>query len=118
MRTEGQMSPEMQRCVDACMESHSSCEQTMSYCLKKGGRFVDMAMMGALMDCSDITRLCADMMMRQSPMAMDMARMCAQVATKCAEACMTMTDDATMKRCAEKCKACAEACKAMAAMPA
>ncbi len=118
MRKEGQLSPEMQKCIDACMESHSLCEQTMTYCLQQGGQHVDRTMMGALMDCSDITRLCADMMMRQSPMAMEMAKMCAQVTAKCAEACMSMSSDPMMKRCGEACKACSEACRVMAAMPA
>lgn len=107
------MSPQMQKCIDACMESHSRCEQTMTYCLMQGGQHADMAMMGPLMDCADMTRMCADMMMRQSPMAMEMAAMCAKVANKCAEACMSMGSDSVMKECANACRMCAEACQAM-----
>ncbi|MFJ2033623.1 four-helix bundle copper-binding protein [Streptosporangium sp. NPDC087985] len=108
------MSPDMQKALNACMETHGHCEQTMTHCLQQGGRYVDMTMMGALMDCADITRMGADMMMRQSPMAMEMAEMCARVSTRCAEACMTMNGDPIMKRCAEMCRTCAEACRAMA----
>jgi hypothetical protein len=118
MKYGGQMTAEMQKCVDACMECYSCCERTMSHCLKQGGRYVDMAIMGALMDCADVSRVCADMMMRQSPLATEMAAMCARICDMCAEACMAMAEDTMMKRCAEVCRKCAEACRAMARMPA
>ncbi|MGC5015915.1 four-helix bundle copper-binding protein [Streptosporangium sp. DT93] len=112
------MSPQIQKSMDACMESHTRCEQTMTYCLMQGGGHADMAMMGPLMDCADMTRLCADMMMRQSPMAMEMAAMCAKAATRCAEACMSMPSDSMMKACADACRMCAEACRAMSGVRA
>lgn len=118
VRPEGQMRPEMQDAIGACMKTYSQCEQTMTHCLQQGGRYVDRSLMAVLMDCSDMTRVCADMMIRQSPMAMEMAKMCAQVASKCADACMAMSDDQMMQRCAEACRACAEACRAMTVMPA
>jgi len=114
----GKINADMQKCIDACMESYSCCEQTITHCLKQGGRYVDMAMMGPLMDCADVTRACADMVMRQSPMAVEMAGMCARVAEMCADACMTMNSDQMMKRCAGVCKSCSDACRAMAGVRA
>ncbi|GAA4950965.1 hypothetical protein GCM10023238_16580 [Streptomyces heliomycini] len=67
-----------------------------------------MRIMRALMDCSEMTRMCADMMMRRSPLANEMCMMCAQACDMCAEACMSMPDDERMTRCAESCRRCSE----------
>ncbi|MFF1277992.1 four-helix bundle copper-binding protein [Streptomyces marokkonensis] len=107
------MSQEMQDCVHACMSCHGVCEETMSSCLQMGGQ-ARMQIMRALMDCSEMTRMCADMMMRRSPLANEMCMMCAQACDMGAEACMSMPDDDRMTRCAESCRRCSEMCRAMA----
>lgn len=107
------MSKEMQDCVQACMSCHGVCEETMSACLHQGDQ-TQMQIMRALMDCSETTRMCADMMMRRSPLAGEMCAMCARACDMCAEACMSVPDDDQMMRCAESCRRCAESCRAMA----
>ncbi|MFE9612698.1 four-helix bundle copper-binding protein [Streptomyces sp. NPDC006012] len=107
------LSQQMQDCIQACMNCHSVCEETMSSCLSMGGQ-AQMQIMRTLLDCSEMTRMCADMMMRRSPMAAEMCAMCAKMCEMCAEACMTMPDDAQMQRCAEACRRCVETCRAMA----
>ncbi len=114
----GKINADMQKCIDACIESYSCCEQTISHCLNKGGRLVEMSIMGPMMDCAEVARTCADMMMRTSPLSMDIAAMCAKVADMCAEACMKMGDDASMKHCAGVCKSCSEACRSVAGVRA
>jgi hypothetical protein len=109
---------DMQKCIDACIESYSCCEQTITHCLKQGDQFVDMAIMGPMMDCAEIARTCADMMMRQSPLSIEIAAMCAKVSDMCAEACMKMSSDSTMKHCAKICKSCSEACRSVAGVRA
>ncbi|ANS65681.1 hypothetical protein SLINC_3457 [Streptomyces lincolnensis] len=109
------MSKEMQDCVEACMNCHSLCEETMSACMQKGGQ-AQMQIMRALIDCAETTRMCADMMMRRSPLHADMCAMCAKACEMCAEACMSMPDDPQMMRCAEACRRCVETCRAMAGM--
>ncbi|WP_324783121.1 four-helix bundle copper-binding protein [Streptomyces sp. H51] len=111
--TAGAMSKEMQDCVEACMACHSVCEETMSSCMQMGGQ-AQMQIMRALIDCSEMTRMCADMMMRRSPMAAEMCALCAKACDMCAEACMSMPDDAQMTRCAEACRRCAQMCRTMA----
>lgn len=107
------MSKEMQDCVEACMTCHSVCEETMSSCMsmEDTGR---MPVMRALIDCSETTRVCADMMMRRSPMAAEMCALCAKACDRCAEACEAMPQDELMRRCAEACRSCAQACRTMA----
>ncbi|EST26373.1 four-helix bundle copper-binding protein [Streptomyces roseochromogenus] len=107
------MTQQMQDCVNACMAAHTMCEETMSTCMQKGGQ-AQMQIMRALMDCSETTRMCADMMMRRSPMSGDMCAMCAKTCDMCADACMAMPDDPQMMRCAEACRRAAEMCRAMA----
>ncbi|GAA0907458.1 four-helix bundle copper-binding protein [Streptomyces thermoalcalitolerans] len=107
------MSKEMQDCVQACMSCHTVCEETMSSCMQMGGQ-TQMQIMRALMDCSEMTRMCADMMMRRSPLAAEMCAMCAKACDMAAEACMSMPDDKMMTRCAEECRRCAEMCRTMA----
>jgi hypothetical protein len=114
----GKINGEMQKCIDACIEGYSCCEQTVTHCLKQGGQYADMMMMGPLMDCVDVARACADMVMRQSPQAIEMAAVCARVADMCAEACTTMNSDPVMKRCAGICRTCAEACRSLAGVRA
>lgn len=108
------MSKQMQDCVSACMACHSTCEETMSSCMSMGGGQDRMQIMRPLMDCTEITRICADMMMRRSPLAAEMCAMCARACEMCAEACMSMPDDPQMTRCAESCRRCAEMCRTMA----
>jgi hypothetical protein len=113
------MSKAMQDCVDACMSCHTMCEETMSSCMSMGSGGQDrMQIMRALIDCSEMTRMCADMMMRRSPLAAEMSAMCARACEMCAQACMSMPDDPQMIRCAESCRRCAEMCRAMAAATA
>ncbi|MFF7748930.1 four-helix bundle copper-binding protein [Streptomyces sp. NPDC007971] len=107
------MTKQMQECVEAWMNCHTVCEETMSSCMQMGGQ-AQMQIMRALMDCSETTRMCADMMMRRSPMSPEMCAMCAKACEMCAEACMSMPDDPQMMRCAEACRRCADMCRAMA----
>ncbi|MEU9450772.1 four-helix bundle copper-binding protein [Streptomyces sp. NPDC048277] len=108
------MSKQMQECVNMCMATHTMCEETMSSCMSMEGGPAHMRIMRALMDCSEMTRMCADVMMRRSPLSPEMCAMCAKACDMCAEACMTMPDDPQMKRCAEACRRCAEMCRSMA----
>ncbi|MFE5940481.1 four-helix bundle copper-binding protein [Streptomyces sp. NPDC056470] len=110
------LSPEMQNAVEACMSCHTVCEETMSACLSMGGQ-AQMQIMRALMDCSELTRMCADMMMRRSPMSAEMCALCSTACEMCAEASMAMPDDAQLMRCAEACRHCAEMCRSMAGAP-
>ena len=114
----GKINAETQKCIDACIEAYSCCEQAIAHCLTEGGQHADMMMMGPLMDCVDVARACADMMMRQSPQAMELAAACARVTDMCAEACMAMNSDPVMKRCGGICRSCAEACRSVASVRA
>ena len=48
------MTNEMQICVNACMECHKMCLETMTYCMTKGGKYMDITMMTMLRDCAEM----------------------------------------------------------------
>ncbi|GAA2580339.1 hypothetical protein GCM10010399_07620 [Dactylosporangium fulvum] len=76
---------------------------------------MDAQMMRMMMDCAEISRLCADMMSRMSPMHMEMSAMCMRACMMCADmATSRMPDDAQMRKLAEMCRTCAESCRTMA----
>ncbi len=60
---------EMQACMDACMDCHKMCMETMTYCMSKGGKEMDknmMSMMSMMRDCSEMCMMCMNMMMSGS----------------------------------------------------
>ncbi|MFE5549693.1 four-helix bundle copper-binding protein [Streptomyces sp. NPDC056534] len=108
------LSTEMQNAIDACMSCHTVCEEALSACMTMEGQTAQTQIMRALMDCSELTRICADLVMRRSPMAAEMCTLCATACELCAEACMSMPDDTRLIHCAEACRRCAETCRTMA----
>lgn len=107
------MTPQMQQCIDMCGECHSTCETAIDHCLRATDR-ADMSHLRTLMDCADICRMTADLMLRGSAMSGQMCGMCADICTRCADACRQISGDQTMQDCADTCMRCAEMCRSMA----
>lgn len=59
-------SPDMVSCAQQCSECHNICMQTITHCLRKGGKYVDPSHLHALMDCAEICRTCCHFMSRSS----------------------------------------------------
>ncbi len=109
-----QMSTAMRDCSDMCNECHVMCEGMMSRGMEMGGARLTMTMVS----CADMSRMCADMMMRCSAMSADleMMRMCAkmcglasQMMRMCADECLR-TGDMELRDAAEMMMRCAELC--------
>lgn len=96
--------------IDSMMKCHQMCEEQMMACLQRGGEHAQQAHMMLMMDCADMCRMTADMMMRGSEMAAKMCEMCADLCMRNAENCERMGD----AECAAMCRECAEACRKMA----
>lgn len=108
------MSDEMQQCIDACQTCHKVCEQTIPYCLEKGGLHAERLHIQTLSNCADICRTAAHFMMWNSDLHSKICGICAEACVRCAEDCERMPDDEMMKMCADVCRACAESCRKMA----
>lgn len=111
------MTPEMQTCMNACTDCHKMCLETMTYCMSKGGRYMDMSMMSMMRDCSEMCMMCMSMIMGGSEFMGRTCMLCAEMCDRCAMACEMMSDDAKMMECAAACRKCAESCRAMQMMP-
>ena len=107
---------EMQRCIQHCLDCHSICSETISYCLGHGGRHVEAAHIRLLLDCAEICQTSANFMLRASDLHGRTCEVCAEVCERCAQDCEQFGDDAAMQACAEMCRQCAESCRRMATM--
>ena len=114
-RATHQMNPEMQECINACLDCHSVCLQTVAHCLQKGGRHAEASHIGLLLDCAEICQTSANFMLRGSHLHTRTCDVCAEVCEMCATGCEQFGDDEMMTACAEACRRCAESCRRMAA---
>lgn len=105
---------EMKRCIKSCLDCFSSCEQTASYCVEKGGKHAEPAHVLLLRDCAGICELTAAFMARGSSYHKKSCGVCAEICQGCGDSCAKFPDDVQMKACADVCRACAESCRSMA----
>ena len=51
-------------CIQNCQDCHRACLQTLTYCMKQGGRHAEPEHLRLLMDCADICLTSAAFMIR------------------------------------------------------
>lgn len=107
-------SADLEQCTELCLECHRICEETITYCLGKGGDHVADEHLRLLIDCAEICQTSANFMLRGSSRHDITCRACAEICRACADDCAMFTGDAQMERCADVCRRCAEACEQMA----
>ena len=108
-----QVSPEMKQCIQNCLDCHSICLNTVTYCLQQGGMHSELPHIRLMLDCAEICQTSANFMLRGSEMHIRTCAICAEICAKCAEDCDRMGDDEQMKACAQMCRTCAENCRQM-----
>jgi hypothetical protein len=108
-----QVSSEMKQCIQNCLDCHSICLNTVTYCLQQGGMHSELPHIRLMLDCAEICQTCANFMLRSSEMHIRTCAICAEICLKCAEDCDCMGDDEQMKACAQMCRTCAETCRQM-----
>ena len=106
-------SAEMTACIQACLDCYRHCQHTaLTHCLEMGGAHVEPKHFRLMMDCAEICRTSAAMMINDSPYHVESCRLCAQICRDCAESCRRVGD---MDECVRACEQCADSCEAMAA---
>lgn len=105
--------PDVRKCIENCLDCHSVCMETVTYCLDKGGKHAEANHIRLLMDCAQICQTSADFMLRISEIHPKTCGICAEVCERCAKACEQLGDDEMMRKCAEACRRCAESCHHM-----
>lgn len=103
----------MQACIEACLNCHRTCLETVTHCLEMGGPHSDPAHVRLMLDCVQICQTSADFMLRQSKHHQLTCGVCAQICELCADDCDRFDED-FMKACAQACRHCAAHCRAMA----
>ena len=107
------LSPEMNKCIDVCLDCYGTCQQTaITHCLPLGGDYVEPEHFRLMMDCAEICRSAAALMLNGSPFHPQTCEICAQICRACADSCRNLSE---MEDCVRICEECAELCEHMAA---
>ena len=109
-----QIAPELQECIDRCQSCQEACLETITHCLRQGGKHAEAEHIAMLMACAEICDTAARFMLLGSQHHARVCEVCAEICTACARDCERFGDDDTMQRCAEACRRCAESCRQMA----
>ena len=114
-----QISAEVQKCIDNCLDCYRICTETANHCLTLGGAHADAKHIRLLLDCAEICQTSADFMLRSSDFHARTCAVCAEICKRCGDDCVRLGQgDGLMKACAEACRRCAETCQKMGAMAA
>jgi len=96
-------------CITSAESAAEACDDCAAWALQLRGSSMDRCVLLAL-DCAEICRLTASLVMRGSEIAENMAQVCAQICDLCAKECRkhphVHTDLA-----ADRCHRCALACR-------
>jgi hypothetical protein len=107
--------PDLEYCIDNCLECYRVCWETFQYCLRVGGNHADWTLMRLLTDCAQLCQTSADFMIRGSELHAETCRACSEVCARCADACAALAgEDDLMQDCADTCTRCAESCERLA----
>lgn len=105
-------SPQMQRCIEACLKCYQACFGTaMNHCLESGGQHTEPAHFRLMIACSEICRTSAHFMLMNSEHHTHVCRECAEICEQCANDCERIGD---MDACVSACRDCAAECRRMA----
>ena len=108
--------PEMQDCIETCLDCYRSCQQTaLTHCLEAGGKHVEPEHFRLMLDCAEICRTAAHLMLGNSPYHHAICGQCAEICKACAESCQSLEG---MEDCAKICEQCARSCEQMAGQSA
>lgn len=110
-------SPAALECIEECLNCHGVALQTFNYCVSRGGVYANAQLVYQILDCIEITHLCADWLRRGSILHHHAAALCAQTCDECDNRCAGFHDDEDIGKCAKACQACAQACRRLSETP-
>jgi hypothetical protein len=114
-KTVNQMGNQNEQCIQYSLDCHRICQETIMYCLDRGGDYASALHIRVLLDCADICLTNASFIIRASDKHSTISSSCAETCLHCAEVCEVFADDECMKSCAAACRRCAEYCQLMVA---
>ena len=93
----------------ACANCAVTCEKTLAYFQKKGGKYAEAKNLDSLKDCIALCKASADLKSRNSAHATKLDAVCNEVCKQCAEMCKEMKDPA-LADCIKSCETCHDCC--------
>lgn len=105
---------ELESCIRSCLQAESTCQQALAYCMEAGAHPGSAQLMRLLLDCAELSRLNADLLLRASDLQQRQCIVCAEACERCAAACDDYPEDPVLKMAAQVCRRCAESCYRMA----
>lgn len=104
--------PAMQECIETCFDCYRTCQQmALMHCLPLGGKHVEPEHFRIMLDCAEICRTTAALMLNGSPFHTQICAVCAEICRACAESCEGLEG---MQGCAQTCRRCSQSCEQMA----
>lgn len=105
------ISPDMQRCIDDCLDCYRICTRdAMNHCLETGGPHTEPEHFRLMMHCAEICRTAASFMLGSSRLHATVCAACAEVCGACADSCEQVGN---MDECVQACRACEQSCGRM-----
>lgn len=105
---------EREECIQACLDCHLACIETVRYCLRVTGSHAGAAHIRMLLDCAELCQTTMTFMCSGSAFSTRLCLLCADVTERCAEVCGLVGNDSTLQACADACRQCAESCRRVA----
>jgi len=93
----------------SCSDCAATCEKTLAYFHKKGGKYTEAKNVDALKDCISLCKASADLKSRKSANALKLDTLCNEVCQQCAQICKDLKDPA-LKECIDSCETCHKCC--------
>jgi len=105
----------VEACIQACLDCYRHCQHTaLTHCLEQGGKHTEPAHFRLMLDCAEVCRSTAALLLNESAFATELCALCAEICERCAQSCERLGD---MQDCQHHCEYCAETCRQMAKAP-
>jgi hypothetical protein len=109
------LSPEVEQCVQTCLDCHDMCLQTIQYLVQVGDDRLDIS---NLLACADLCHTSASVIQLNSQLQTQLCALCVEACEFCANDCERMAyGDPQVRACADLCRRCADSCYYMVMLP-
>ncbi len=94
----------------SCAECAQTCEKTLKYFKKQGGKYTEAANLKTLQDCITLCKASSELQKRGSAHAAALLKVCHAVCLDCAKMCKEMNDP-KLADCIKSCEECTSCCE-------
>lgn len=94
----------------SCAECAQTCEKTLKYFKKQGGKYTEAANLKPVQDCITLWKASSDLQKRGSTHAAALLKVCHAVCLDCAKMCKEMNDP-KLADCIKSCEECTSCCE-------